>query len=125
MIGSALVDRARIVSTVRSDVRVEGSYQTKTRTGPWFRCRFDPGGEGEQRSAGGVRRDRRATLLVGRRAIDGTTLSFSGSDVIEVDSRAFGLIRMQLQGLPEVVQKRRSVIGWIATLERVDPKAAG
>lgn len=125
MIGSALIDRARVVSTVRSDVRVEGSYQNKTRHGPWFRCRFDAGTEGEVRSAAGVRRTRDATLLIGRRALDGSSLEFSGADVVEIESRALGLIRMQFRGAPEQIVKRRSVIGFLAVLDRVDPKATG
>lgn len=125
MIGSALPDRARVVRIVRRDVRVEGSYQTATSHGPWFRCRFDPGGEGEQRSAGGIRRTRDAQLLIGRRALDGSKVQLVGSDVVEIESKALGTLSMQLSGAPEPIVARRSIVGWVATLSQVDKKAAG
>ena len=77
------------------------------------------------RTAGGVRRSRDATMLIGKRDLDGQELVFDGADVVEIQSRAFGRIRMQMRGAPEPIAKRRMQIGWLATLDRIDDKAAG
>lgn len=88
--------------------------------GPVFRCLYDPGNESESRDGGRVRRVRPATLMYARRATDGTVIDLTANDLVEIDSSAHGTIRMEVEGTPTVIPKRRTVIGHLAQLRRVN-----
>lgn len=126
MLGGQLRDRARIVTNVKSNTRVEGGYQTVLSFGPWFRCFYDPGNESEQRSDGGVRRRRAgAQLVTGKRALDGSTIDLEASMAVEIDSKAHGMLTMDLAGTPEKLVRGRVSIGWLAPLGKTNRKAPG
>jgi hypothetical protein len=125
-IGAAMSDRARLIVHGRSAERVEGRFLPSGPTpGPWFRCYYDPGTESEARSTGGVRRTRPATLMFKLRAMDGSLVEAKASDEVEINSRRFGTIRMEIVGTPEPITKRISRIGWQAQLQKVSRKAPG
>jgi hypothetical protein len=125
-IGAAMSDRARLIKHGRSTERVEGRFlPTGPTPGPWFRCYYDPGTESEARSTGGVRRSHPATLMFKLRAMDGTLVEATAKDEVEIQSRRFGTIRMEIMGTPEPIAKRTSRIGWIAALQKVSRSAPG
>lgn len=119
-LGSALVDRATIRRDVETGERVEGEYLNESWTSPVFRCFYEPGSESESRSDGGTRRQRSgATLIVGKRAIDGSTIDIKAQDRIVIDSRRHGTVTMYVSGTPEAIAKRRTRIGWMVRLTAV------
>lgn len=124
-LGAALRDRARIIRTSGSGERVEGSVTRAETTSAEFRCMYDPGDAPENRSTGGVRLvERGATLLTGKRFLDGTPLELRHNDVVVIDSRRFGTLRFQVSGKPERIVKRTTWLGYLAPLQAVDRKGA-
>ena len=124
-IGAAMSDRARLIKHTRSGTKVEGRFIPTSTPGPWFRCYYDPGTESESRGPGSVRRVLPATLIFKLRATDGSLVVASAKDEVEIESRRFGNVRMEIVGEPEALAKRFSRIGWLAQLQKVNRRAPG
>jgi hypothetical protein len=122
-LGSVLVDRARIVSKEAASARIEGTTQMATVTSQWFRARlFLPSaGENDGPSGNGYGRTKvisRPQLMWGMRDLDGELIDVHFDHKIHVVSVQLGEAIWQVDGEPEKIRKRRTVIGHLATLER-------
>lgn len=120
-LGAATPDRARLLRTSRSGARVAGRYVTAQAYSRPFRCRFTEQGESEGRSQSGVRRVKPAQLMVAKGALSSRGIAALGpSDRIEITpAGAAAPVLFEIQGAPRPIRKRRTVIGWIATLQKV------
>lgn len=120
-LGSALVDRARRIVKEPATSRVEGTTIFEDVPGPWFRCRLfltgDPESDDDQRSR--RRTPRRPTLLVGRRDTEGNVIELRADERLEVNSPQLGRAVWHIDGEPEPLRRRRSVIGWQVAVSRV------
>lgn len=126
MLGGALRDRARVIRTQTTPVRVEGGYQKREVPGPWFRAFYEPGTESESRGVSGVRRREAGSQLVtARRALDGSTIEILATDAVEINSTVHGSFRMDVDGEPERLAKRRTTIGWLVSLTKTRRDASG
>jgi hypothetical protein len=124
MLGAALKHRARLKLREQSLSRnPEGGYDVTTTAddlGDPFRCLFDPGDEGEDRSDGGIRRKRPATLMIGRRYLDGAALAIKAQDIVQLTTApGFDDTLWEIVGNPKPIAKRRTIIGWTLTLSKV------
>lgn len=124
-LSSALVDRARRVRNEATPRRVEGTTTFATVTGAWFKARLTVPAAPEADDAQGSHRRTvaRPTLLLGVRDREGNRLEpgfLSADDKVEVDSRQFGRGVWEVTGDPEPLRKKRRVIGFQATLAKVD-----
>jgi hypothetical protein len=124
-LGAVLVDRARILRRAPAPVRVEGRTQFTTVTGAWFRCRLDlrSRSEGREPESGFPRVVEQPSLMFGVRDTEGRTVDLAASDRLEVVSPQLGRALWQAQGDPIPMRKRRRVIGWEATIKRVEEHA--
>jgi hypothetical protein len=50
---------------------------------------------------------------------DGSRVALHGSDRVEIISPLYGTFMMEVQGEPTPIRKRRTVIGYTATLQKV------
>lgn len=119
---SAFVDQARTVTFPQATARVEGRLVPSGAPvyGPWFRCYYDPGDEGEAANDGGFRRRRSASLIARSRAKDGSTVTLKGNDVVEIVSRRHGTMTMNIVGTPKRLTKTRSAFGIEAQLGKTN-----
>lgn len=117
-VGSATPHRAR-VRRESAQGRVEGRVTTRPAFSKSFRCRFTPASESEQRDQSGVRRQRSPTLFFSRLAIRSSGAApLRASDRVEVTHD--GVVTLyEVQGDPKPVQKRRSVIAYVAQIQKV------
>jgi hypothetical protein len=117
-LGGALVDKARTVDVDSNPVRVEGEFQRNTVYGPWFRCRLDHGREQEGTDQGRIRGVVRPRLIVSRK------VRLKGDQRLEIISKQVhghaGAVVYNIDGNPEPLRKKRTVIGWEAGLVKVD-----
>lgn len=126
-LGTALVDRARVIRRVEADpdvepVVVEGEKVMVPKegdkfddgVGPWFRCRIDSRQVSELQQDGRRKTVTRHTLLVGRKA------DIRGSDLIETKSKQMGNAKYTVDGDPSELRKRRTVIGYEVRLVKAE-----
>lgn len=124
-IGTALVDRARLVTMEAATARVEGTTQLAPVYGEWFRCRLTlPGSqEGPDEPRGYRRSINRPSLLYGVRDRAGQTLAIRFNHKVVVESKEQGILSVwKVNGDPQPLRKKRSMIGWFAQLERLDER---
>lgn len=119
-LGAALVDRGRLVRREKTATEIDGEKQYKDaepEKAPWFRCRLQMVKGSEQQQDGRRRRVVRPTLLLGRK----TTL-VKGDQVEIKCKQLFGdeLQLFTIDGDPEPLRKRRTVIGFEATLSKAN-----
>lgn len=121
-LGTALVDRARLISKQSTGRKVDGKTQAGDVTGPWFRARLElpEGQEGDSNVTGRRRTVVRPSLMCGARDSEGNTISFGSHDRLDVDSPQLGRATFEVAGEPKPMRKRRTVIGWEVTLARVE-----
>lgn len=119
---SALVDQARRVVNTPTGQRVEGTTQFETYHYPWFKCRMmpSPAPEGGDPQGGRVRVPHPAQIMCGMRDQDGSTLTISAADQLEINSRELGRAIWQVTSDGEPIRKKRKMLGWMATLTRVE-----
>lgn len=118
-IGAATPHRARVRREQRTGARVEGRAVTAPVWSPSFRCRFTESQESESRDASGVRRVKPATLLLSRNALRAAGIDpLKASDRVEVVKNGVTLL-MEVMGEPKAISKRRTVIGYVASLSKV------
>lgn len=130
-LASALVDRARLVTTEVTPVKVEGSTVLAPPVpGPWFKARLTVPKAAALAGAQGNPTGRRRVasqpnLILGVRALDGSPLPPITTDMrIQVASVTVGStlthpIEFDVAGDPEPIRKKRKVIGWDVNLKRV------
>lgn len=119
-------DRARMQLSVKTGPRVAGGYSKEPVFGPWFRCYYDPGDENESRGPGSVRRRRAgARMVTPRRALDGTEIDLSPKGTVEIESRVYGTLTLDITGTPERMRRGSSWQGWIADLGKTNRAAPG
>ena len=122
-LNSALVDRARRIVDTPTPVRVEGTTQFQPLHYPWFKCRLtlSAAPESADPQAAHVRVPRNATLLIGLKDADKNLVEINADERIEVDSKQLGGRAIYyLTGDGEPIRKKRKLIGWMATLIRVE-----
>src|SRR3954467_12558678 len=85
-IGTALVDRARVISDRSTGVKVEGRTISTPVVGEWFRARLSSAdaGESPEIPRGPERPATRTSLMFGMTDITGATLEVRNTDRIEV-----------------------------------------
>ena len=119
-IGAVLVDRARALVKEPAAQRVEGTTTMARVPTKTFRCRlFLPGGNESVAPSppggdGRVKVIERPQLMWDRK---GPLVHFDQE--VEVVSNELGTAVWKVAGEPEKIRKKRSVIGYLATLERV------
>lgn len=121
-LGAALVDRARLIEKVASDVKVNGRTTfTEVRTA-WFRARLTLPRSPETVGPSGAykRVEMRPTLLYGPRDSEHNPVVVTTEKVIEVDSPELGRLFYMIDADPEPLRKKRRVIGYEAPLKRVE-----
>ncbi len=119
-------DRARVQLFTKSETRVAGGYNKEASYGPWFRCYYDPGDESETRGAGSVRRRRAGVrIATSRYALDGTEIDLSAKGTLEIESRVYGTLTLDITGTPEKTRKGSSWNGWVADLGKVNRASPG
>lgn len=117
-LGAALVDRGRFVRREKATTEVDGERQFKDAVPEeqrWFRCRLQMLKGSEQQQDGRRRRVVRPMLTVGRK------VKIKKGDQIEIKCKElYGneLVVFTVDGDPEPMRKRRTVIGYEATLAR-------
>jgi hypothetical protein len=121
-LNAALVDQARTVERLAAGRRVEGRTIYGTSTGAWFRCRLQlpPAGERTGDTAGVRAVQREPTLMLGVKDTQGEPLALRNNMRVEVNSRELGRSTWDVVGDPEPMRKKRRVIGFVATLRRVE-----
>lgn len=115
----ALVDKARTLGKTSDGERIEGTIYRTNVTGPWFRCRFEPSPQTENRDDARVRVSAGASMIVSTADLDGTPLDIHSDDRIEVDSVQLGTNVFLVLGDPEPLRKKRRVVGYRISLARV------
>lgn len=124
-LAAVCVDRGRIVRKVASGVRTEGRTSFVPVPEQWFKTRlFEDASPNQVDPVGGhvTSVDRPQALTVAK-DLDGNVLSFQGDFVIDISSREFGRYLFRMAGEPQPLRKKRRIIGWQLTLERVVERA--
>lgn len=120
-LGSALVDRARVVAQQPLPIKVGGSTRFAEVEGEWFRCRLTLPAAPETADASGARRRPVIvpTLLYGVRDLQGGEVALSTENRVEVRSAALGDAQWEVVSNPEPLRKKRTIIGYQVTLRKV------
>jgi hypothetical protein len=118
-LGAVLVDRARVVRKQAAAARVEGTTPMVPIAHAWFRARLFLEGAPEREQEGMRRATPGPQLLYALRDTDGDAIDLHFDDRVEVDSAELGRAMWRVNGEPQPIRKRRSLIGHLATLERV------
>lgn len=124
-LGSALVDRARIVrNETATRSRVEGSSVVEHVDGNWFRARLElpQGSEGMAPEQGRKRAVRAPTLMFELYDEENLEVRLVGSDYVQVESEQFGLTTWQVEGDPQPIRKLRTVLGYQASLRKAEQR---
>jgi hypothetical protein len=128
-IGAVLVDRARVIERLAAGVKVEGTTMTATSSSAWFRARLFLEGSPERREQGERKKvvatpqlmfamkDENGELISG--LDDSFPTAVLAKSKVEVNSAQLGRSVWFVTGDPQPIRKKRSVIGWLANLERV------
>jgi hypothetical protein len=105
-----------------TDERVEGTTLFETYHYPWFRCRLTLQASPESADAQGGRKRvaHPAQMMCGVKDKDGNVLTISAADRLEVNSKQLGRALYEVTSDGEPIRKKRKVIGWIATVTRVE-----
>lgn len=101
-------------------VEVEGSTVYEEDEGPEFKARLQIESASERTRDGVTQTDPRPMLLTAKKDSEGTELDFKPSDRIKVVSKQLGTAIWEVDGEPEPLRKKRTVIGWQLTLHRVE-----
>lgn len=119
---SALVDRARLISKSDTGEKVNGRTTLKPVTSEWFRVRLFPaqGTESPDTQGGRKRNVKRPQLLADRIDAVGETIEITANDQIEVDSPELGRSVWEVDGDPQIVRKKRAVLGFLANVSRLE-----
>lgn len=121
-LGTALVDRARVVWREPAGPRVDGRTPFEDVHGEWFKARLTVPSTTESADPAGARRrvPVAPTLMYGVRDLAGGPVEVNSNQRVEVDSPQLGRDVWDVVSEPEPMRKRRTIIGWIATIRRVE-----
>lgn len=121
-LNAVLVDRARRLVDTPYGAKVEGSTQFTTVAEAWFKCRLTIQGSPETDDPQGARRrvPTHATVLAGPRDLEHGTLTLLATDRLEVSSKQLGRAIWNITEDPAPLRKKRKLIGWTATIVRVE-----
>ena len=124
-LGTALVDRARVVKKEAAGARVGGRTTLAPVSGQWFKARLflpSAGAAPDSLDTQGGRRKmiKQPTLLFALRDVDREAVQVSAEFRLDVDSPELGRAVWEVRGDPEPLRKKRRVIGYYATLKRTD-----
>lgn len=120
-LGTALVDRAVIVRQVASTERVEGTTLLAPVRSEVFKCRlFVPlASEGPDESRGYRRAMSYPQMLFAKADLRGDPVTLLFNDQVEITSKEQGgLTRWKVNGEPQPLRRKRSVLGFLVNLER-------
>lgn len=118
-IGASTPDRARVRRDARTGERVRGAYATEIVWTKPFRCRYVPARESESRSSSGVRRTKPATLTMKALSLKSSGVGLlRASDRVEITQADGTKLLMEVMGEPEPIRKRRTTIGYTASLQK-------
>lgn len=123
----ALVDKGRRLYREALPDKVEGSTQMANITSAWFKCRLNLPQGVETDEATGARRRKvlRPSILIAKKNSDGELSGVKAKERIEIASAQLGTAVYEVIGDPTVLRKKRRVIGYEATIERVDEQPFG
>lgn len=126
-LGSALVDRARVVrNETATTTRVEGSSVVSQVHGNWFRARLElpqgSEGSGTSQEQGRTRGVSSPTLMYELLDEENLRVEMTGEDFVQVESDEFGTTTWQMQGNPQPIRKLRAVIGFQASVRKVEQR---
>lgn len=116
----ALVDRARIYDKVDTGQKVDGRRILRDTRSAWFRVRLTLPASAEEQASGRTRVSRRPELLFELRDSAGSTVELHGDVTLEVDSDDSGRSFWQVDGEPELMRRRKGLVGGLAYLRRVE-----
>jgi hypothetical protein len=118
---SACVDRGRQIIKEPSGPRVEGRTQFTPVAGPWFKCRLFYEGAPDTTDAQGAHFKSTPAPQVLTPAVDlmGNPLVFTDDTQLQVNSMELGNTIWRMAATAEPLRKRRRIIGYILTVERV------
>lgn len=121
-LNSALVDRARVINKRAAGRVVDGTTIYGETEGEWFRCRLELGRETETLDPATSERSvhRTPSLMVALRDLAGDPVELNVEQRLEIESRELGNQLWDVLSAPEPMRKKRKVIGWQATLRRVE-----
>jgi hypothetical protein len=107
---------------VPTPVRVEGTTQFHTLHDAWFKCRFTYNAAPDSNDAqGGERRTPRSgQLMCGLKDVDGNPIEINSDDRLWLDSKQLGEAMFQITSDGEPIRKKRKMLGWMATVTRVE-----
>jgi hypothetical protein len=120
-LGAALVDRARLIASEPTGERVEGTTYFAPMEGEWFRARlFLPAAqEGPDQPRGYRRAISHPQLMFGMRDAAGELVRLHFNDRVLVQSVEQDVYSVwKVNGEPQPIRKKRSMIGWLANLEK-------
>jgi hypothetical protein len=123
-LGSALVDRARIVRNRPQPQRVDGRTEFAKVSSSWFRCRLTVPARPRNRQGNVTRSESHPTLLYEVKNADGDPVGLTGDDEVEVVAAELGDAAglFKVDGEPEPLRKRRTVIGFQVPLKRIEAR---
>jgi hypothetical protein len=122
-LGSVLVDRANLIRSEPTEEVIEGSVvftEGEDAEGPEFRARLQISQSPERTKEGMTQADPRPMLLTERKDLEGNDLDFRTSDKIRVVSKELGTATWEVDGEPEPLRKKRTIIGWQLQIHKVD-----
>lgn len=116
----ALVDRARTITRDSTGVKVEGTTLLTDTHSAWFKARLFLD-QASERKEQGERAKAVSTpqILIAYRDEFGELVVVDSDMKLEVESPELGTALWRIQGQPQPIRKKRPVIGYLATLERV------
>lgn len=120
-ISGVCVDRGRFLVKEPTAARVEGSTQFVPVTSQWFKCRLfeDASPDIADAQGGHFESTNTPQVLTPAKDLDGVPLDIKASDRLEISSKQFGRFVWRMSGEPQPLRKKRKVIGWVLTVERV------
>lgn len=125
-IGAALVDQARTVERRAGGVRVEGRTLYGEARGQWFRCRLTlPASAERAAAAAGIREVVTVpTIMYEPFDADGEDVVLTNQMQLEVSSPELGVATWDVISAPEPIRKKHRVIGYQASLQKLDTHPA-
>lgn len=121
-LNAVLVDRARVVTKASTGKRVEGTTRVATVHGAWFRARLFL--EGAPEAAPSARRRQHTTaspqLMFAIRDSNGDPVLVTADLQLEIESAQLGHKVWQVTGDPQPIRKKRTVIGFLGDVRRLD-----
>jgi hypothetical protein len=121
----ALVDRARILENRYTGEKVNGTKIYGEVEGPWFKVRITERFSSQTLRDGRTRVRRPPELLYALVDEDGGAVELRADMKVQVDSPDFPMETFQVDGKPEIMRRRRGLVGGLAMLKSVQEPGSG